>query len=196
MPSTATATSSSSPRWDSWIDSGPAGLDPCPSRRSSLLLAERNPEMRALLAFVLRRDGHEVVAVADGGELLEALAARSLAEPPDPRFREFDAILSAQDIRGIPGLAVLAGLRARGRTTPFVLMTPDPHVQAHARRLGAVILDQPLSVRTIRSSLQEAASLAASARAKMIASVSVGTRVTMDRDGSEIRVPVASVAAS
>jgi CheY-like chemotaxis protein len=149
-----------------------------------------------LLAFVLRRDGHEVVAVADGGELLEALAARSLAEPPDPRFREFDAILSAQDIRGIPGLAVLAGLRARGRTTPFVLMTPDPHVQAHARRLGAVILDQPLSVRTIRSSLQEAASLAASARAKMIASVSVGTRVTMDRDGSEIRVPVASVAAS
>jgi CheY-like chemotaxis protein len=165
--------------------------------------------MRALLSFVLRREGHEVVAVADGGELLEALAARWLAEPPDPRLREFDAILSAQDIRGIPGLAVLAGLRARGCTTAFVLMTPDPHVQAHARRLGAVILDQPLSVRTIRSSLREAASLAGTlaarlagsataasgANAKMIASLCAGARVTMDRDGSEIRVPGASVAA-
>ena len=192
MPSTATATSSSSPRRDSWIDSGPAGLDPCPFRRSCLLLAERNQELRALLAFVLRRDGHEVVSAADGGEVLEALAARSVAEPPDPRLREFDAILSAHDLLGIPGLALLAGLRARGCTTPFVLMTPDPHVQAHARRLGAVVLDQPLSVRTIRSSLHEAARLAT----KMIASLAAGTRVTMDRDGSEIRVPGASVAAS
>jgi CheY-like chemotaxis protein len=190
MPSTAT--SSSSLRWDSWIDSGPAGLDPRPFRRSSLLLAERNQEMRALLAFVLRREGHEVVAVADGGELLEALAARSVPDPHDPRLREFDAILSAQDIPGIPGLAILAGLRARGCTTPFVLMTADPHVQAHARRLGAVILDQPLSVRTIRSSLQEAAGLAV----RMIASLGGGTRVTMDRDGAEIRVPGAAVAAS
>lgn len=144
----------------SWGGVELAGEDVLPGGASSLLLAEQNHEMRALLTFVLRRDGHQVVGATDGGELLEALAARWEVGPGSARPRDFDAIISAEDIPGIPGLAVLAGLRARGCATPFVLMTPDPLVQAHARRLGAVILDRPLSVRTIRRSLHQAAEVA------------------------------------
>ena len=136
--------------WEWDVDSGRV-------RRSSVLLAEWHRELRALLAFVLRRDGHHVVGAADGAEILEALAVRCGIDRYEAGpLRAFDLILSAHDMPGIPGLAVLAGLRARGQTTPFVLMTPDPCVQAHARRLGAVILDRPLSIGTIRRSLHQA----------------------------------------
>jgi CheY-like chemotaxis protein len=117
-----------------------------------ILLAESDPQMRRLLAAVLRSDGHEVVEAADGAELLEAIASLII----DGDKHQFDLIIAAQGIPGIPGLSVLSGLRARGRTTPFVLMTDNPGVQAHARRLGGVVLDKPLNVERIRSAVRNA----------------------------------------
>ncbi len=51
---------------------------------------------------------------------------------------------------GLEGLTVLAGLRARGVSTPFVLITADPDIQARTRRLGGVVLDQPFNTQAIR----------------------------------------------
>ena len=50
-----------------------------------VLLAEDDRSLRRLLAVILRREGHDVVEVGDGAELLEAMAA-SLVDPRMPPF--------------------------------------------------------------------------------------------------------------
>ena len=117
-----------------------------------ILLGEDNETMRRLVGFVLRSDGHTLAEARDGAELLEVLAS-SLTGGPEARL---DAIVSEQSLPGIEGLTILAGLRARGLPTPFVLITADPEVQARARRFGAVVLDQPFNTQAIRDAVTEA----------------------------------------
>ncbi|HVX95841.1 MAG TPA: response regulator [Polyangia bacterium] len=128
--------------------------DTDPQRAAPLrvLLAEDNDTMRRLLGFVLRSDGHAIVEARDGAELLEKLAASLTAGPEEA----MDAIVSEQSLPGLEGLTILAGLRARGLATPFVLITADPEVQVRARRLGGVVLDQPFNTRAIRDAVTEA----------------------------------------
>jgi CheY-like chemotaxis protein len=114
-----------------------------------ILLAEDNETMRRLLGFVLRADGHELAEARDGAELLEALAS-SLLAGPDGRF---DAIVAEQSLPGIEGLTVLAGLRARGVSTPFILITANADIQSRVRRLGGVVLDQPFNTQAIREAV-------------------------------------------
>jgi CheY-like chemotaxis protein len=120
-----------------------------------ILIADADAEMRRLLALVLRTDGHDIVEVSEGSALLEAIASLVIdgAHP-------FDVIMSAQAIPGLPGVSVLAGLRSRGRRTPFVLMTGNPVVQAQATRLGAVVLDRPFDAEAIRRAVRRADALA------------------------------------
>jgi CheY-like chemotaxis protein len=117
-----------------------------------ILLAEDNETMLRLLGFVLRSDGHALAEARDGTELLEALAASLLGEPAE----RFDAIVSEQSLPGIDGLTILAGLRARGLPTPFVLITADPAVRSRAQRLGGVVLDQPFNTQAIRDAVMAA----------------------------------------
>jgi CheY-like chemotaxis protein len=143
---------------------------PAPANDSTsplrILLGEDNETMRRLVGFVLRSDGHALTEARDGAELLEVLAS-SLLAGPDARL---DAIVSEQSLPGIEGLTILAGLRARGLPTPFVLITADPDVQTRARRLGAVVLDQPFNTQAIRDAVTEAS--AASTRTSRIPSTS------------------------
>jgi CheY-like chemotaxis protein len=120
-------------------------------RSLRILLAEDNHELRRLLSFVLRREGHDVVEAHDGSQLLEALAF-SIVEGGG---QNFDVVICEQSLPGIPGLSVLAGLRARDRAMPFILITANPEVQGQARRLGAVVLDRPLTVGAIRRAVQK-----------------------------------------
>jgi CheY-like chemotaxis protein len=119
-----------------------------------ILLADGDRDLRRLVSLVLRSDGHEIVEAADGRELLEAIA--SLVIDGD---RLFDVIVAAQAIPGLPGVSVLSGLRARGRRTPFVLMSGNPVVQGQARRLGAIVLDRPFDANAIRRAVQQADAL-------------------------------------
>jgi CheY-like chemotaxis protein len=126
-----------------------AGLadDEAPLR---ILLAEDDREMRRLLSLILHRDGHEIVETRDAGELLEALASTLIEPGPRP----FDLIVCEQSLPGIPGLTVLAGLRSRGCSTPFVLITGDEAVGEHARRLDGIVLDHPFNVEAIRLAIR------------------------------------------
>jgi len=123
-------------------------------RALRILLAEGDPELRRLVALALTSDGHAVVEAADGSALLEAIAPLVI----DGR-RSFDVIVSAQAIPGLPGVSVLAGLRSRGRRTPFVLMTGNPLVQGQAQRLGAVVLDRPFDQESICRAVERADAL-------------------------------------
>lgn len=128
-----------------------AGPAPAPRAPMRILLADPDRELRRLVALVLRRDGHYVVEAMNGSELLEAIASLVI-----DGARPFDLIVAAQAIPGISGVSVLAGLRGRGRRTPFVLMTGNPVVQTQAARLGAIVLDRPFDAAAIRSAVERA----------------------------------------
>ena len=110
-----------------------------------------------MLALVLRRDGHQVVEACDAGELLEALASSWIESDGSAPI---DLVICEQALPGLEGLTVLAGLRSRDRTTPFILMTGDEEVQRRARRLRAVVLDNPFNVAAIRAATQQSGDLA------------------------------------
>ncbi|HXJ22262.1 MAG TPA: response regulator [Polyangia bacterium] len=115
-----------------------------------ILLAEGDGELRRLLSQALERDGHQVVSVRDGGALLEELAA-TIVERTRPQF---DLVICEQGLPGIQGMTVLSGLRARDNEIRFVLICADPVMQERARRLGGVVLDQPVDAEAVRGAVR------------------------------------------
>jgi len=115
-----------------------------------VVVAEDDPEMRALVVSALRKYGHEVVEVNDGGRLLVWIA------------REFTAVgspcavdLIVSDIR-MPvctGLQIVQSLRAAQWEIPVILMTafPDLETRALALAMDALVLDKPFLMSDLRA---------------------------------------------
>ncbi|MGH7283424.1 MAG: response regulator transcription factor [Polyangiaceae bacterium] len=120
---------------------------PARARPARILVAEDDLEMRRLVVESLQADGHEAVDVMDGGQLLVQLTSfdRLVAEPID---------LIVTDIRmpAPSGLEIVQTLREAEWKTPIVIMTAfgDPETRARARSLGAVLLEKPFKMRTLR----------------------------------------------
>jgi DNA-binding response OmpR family regulator len=124
--------------------------------RPRLLLAEDDREMRQLLASALRRDGYEVIEVADGFQLFEWIGRAWLGDD------ELNAVaLVVTDIRmpGFSGLDVLAELRQAGFETPVILITGFGDHETHALGLklgAAAVLDKPFDLSDLRRCVHEA----------------------------------------
>jgi DNA-binding response OmpR family regulator len=124
--------------------------------RPRLLLAEDDREMRQLLASTLRRDGYEVIEVADGFQLFEWIGRAWLGD------EELSAVaLVVTDIRmpGFSGLDVLAELRQAGFETPVILITAFGDHETHALGLklgAAAVLDKPFDLSDLRRCVHEA----------------------------------------
>jgi two-component system response regulator (stage 0 sporulation protein F) len=114
-----------------------------PPGRLSVLLAEDDADLRAMLSMVLRNEGHRVTEFSNGGDL-EAYLQNVLPEGPPggpPLFVVADQRLPERD-----GLTVMRIMEERGCRPPFILMTAfaDPQTRAAARRMGATaVLDKP-----------------------------------------------------
>lgn len=116
-----------------------------PEHEARVLLAEDDPDMRALLARALRRIGYSVVEVQDGLALLQ----RVRSGLDDEHDVAPDLIISDIRMPGCSGLEVLAGLRACDWAMPVILITAfgDEAAHAEARRLGAaLLLDKPFDL--------------------------------------------------
>ncbi len=74
----------------------------CPAR---LLLAEDDLELRELLAYVLRADGHDVTEARDGNELL-AILSKGLERGHEP----FALVVSDVRMPGLTAFDVLTHL--------------------------------------------------------------------------------------
>lgn len=127
---------------------GPDAFSEAPTGRPPrVLVADDNLEMRRLLATALRRDGCEVQEAASGGAALTWLAKAMAVE------RLPDLIVSDVRMPGVSGLEILSGLRARGWTTPFILITAfgDAEVHRAGQRLGATdVVDKPFDLSFFR----------------------------------------------
>ena len=134
-------------------DGQPTRRDGTP-RPAHILVAEDDCELRELVVESLRKDGHEVVDVADGCQLLMRITNRYRLRPhPDP----IDLIVSDIRMPVVNGLDIAQGLRDAHWKTPLVLITAfsDPETQARADELGAVLLDKPFKMSALRLSVSE-----------------------------------------
>ncbi|NTX06217.1 response regulator [Myxococcus sp. CA051A] len=120
-------------------------LDPERGQRPRVLVAEDQPEMRALLRRALKRQGYEVVEAADGPGLVKAIIDGLLAD----QTQVPDLIITDVRMPGYSGLEVVARLRREGWTTPVILITAFGDAQLHrdAELLGAArVLDKPFAM--------------------------------------------------
>jgi CheY-like chemotaxis protein len=100
--------------------------------RPRVFVVDDQPFVRLAVRMALVREGYDVVELADGQALLDALATT----------RAPDLILSDECMPRLRGLEALARLRRDGVEVPFVLMSGslDQELAAEARRLGATAL--------------------------------------------------------
>jgi DNA-binding NtrC family response regulator len=105
-----------------------SGTSKTPISKGTILVAEDETAVRESLAEVLRDEGYEVSAVADGTAALAALSAQ-----------EFDLVLSDIRMPGVDGLGVLRHAREISPQTLVLLMTAHATVETavEAIRRGA-----------------------------------------------------------
>lgn len=119
--------------------------------RRRVLVAEDDPSLRRLIVTVLEQAGYDVVAAADGVELLAQVEELVSAQhAPSDSF----VIVTDVNMPKLTGLDVLAVLRCAFARTPVVLITAfgDAETRAEARELGAVtVLDKPFDLDALRS---------------------------------------------
>jgi DNA-binding response OmpR family regulator len=121
------------------------------ARTLSILLAEDDPNLRAMLAIILRREGHRVIELRNGAELrdrLEVFYARGQAAPAN--------LLIISDLRmpEADGLSLVRATRARGHEPPFIILTAfgSPEVHAAAQAMGVLkVLDKPFDFDELRA---------------------------------------------
>ncbi|MCE9672233.1 response regulator [Myxococcus stipitatus] len=132
--------------WEEQAGARPWPLPPLArGTRPRVLLAEDQPEMRALMRGALRRRGYDVVEATDGPGLVQAIIDGLLAS----QTQVPDLIVTDVRMPGYSGLEVVARLRREGWTTPVILITAFGDAQLHqeAELLGAArVLDKPFAM--------------------------------------------------
>lgn len=117
-----------------------------------ILLAEDDRELRNMIARHLRRHRYEVVEARDGTSALTRLG--------DAICRcgssYFDILVSDIRMPGHTGLDLLSELRRCDWTMPVVLISAFGSAETHAdaRRLGAVMVDKPIDLDVLTSTIE------------------------------------------
>jgi PAS domain S-box-containing protein len=133
-------------------------------RRGRVVLADDNADMRAYIKRVLEEGGHEVAAVANGRQALDAVrAAAGAGALPD-------LVLSDVMMPELDGFALLAALRADPATSAVVMMLLSARAGEEARLEGLNAgaddyLVKPFGARELRARVDGAVNLARQRRA-------------------------------
>lgn len=131
------------------------------ARRTRVILAEDDPDVREGAAQLLRRVGFEVTTAASGTELLEKLAGRLLR---DGDGRSADVIVTDVRMPGFNGLRVVEGLRAAGWQQPVVVITAfaDAALRERVGRLpSTALLAKPFAPEALEAAVAFAVPMSA-----------------------------------
>lgn len=131
------------------VPSAPALLRSCKTApvstasRPVVFLAEDDPELRRLLRESLSDAGFDVLAAANGHEMLNLMTAASRGEVAQPNAFVMDVRMPK-----CSGIDVLVALRLAEWEQPVVIITafgdPALHAEAVGRR-ASIVLDKPFS---------------------------------------------------
>lgn len=127
--------------------------------RPLVFLAEDDLDLRAIMCAMLRREGFDVSAAADGADLLSLLSAAARGEVRSP-----DALVLDVRMPGHGGDEIVGALRRAGWTQPIVLMTgfANATTRARAEEEGAsAIVDKPIDARALAELLIELMTISA-----------------------------------
>jgi len=119
-------------------------------RKHRLLIGEANPALREYLLAVLGADGHEVVVMASGVDLMDTLA---VSLHPELGSGHFDLVISEARMLGAEQARMLRTFGDRAEVPPFVLTTVyrDKGLQVKAKQFGALaVLEKPLDIDELR----------------------------------------------
>ena len=119
------------------------------------LVIDDEPLIRELFVEFLQILGYEADAVVDGSEALAHF---------DPLVHEL--VITDFLMPGLTGLDVAEAIRARGHTTPIVMISghAEPDVQRRAVQAGLRFLRKPVSLAQFEAAIAEALEPAAAAR--------------------------------
>ena len=120
----------------------------------TVLVADDDDDMRALMVATLKRDGYKVVEAKDGGELLERLR-----DAYDETGERFDIVVTDVRMPRLSGLGVLQELKRARMHLPVIVVTVfgDDSMHIVARRLGAIgVLRKPFDVDDFRTAVMNA----------------------------------------
>jgi DNA-binding NtrC family response regulator len=115
------------------------------AEKARILVAEDDDLTLELLTTVLRGAGHDVTAVADGREALDALARET-----------FDLVVGDVQMPRASGLEILEALNARATETPLILVTAyaNPGAAMDAISRGAAdYLAKPVDVIALKTTV-------------------------------------------
>jgi CheY-like chemotaxis protein len=116
-----------------------------------VLVAEDHEALREMLVMLLRADGHEVVEVANGFDLVDSMV---VASDPELGSGNFDLVISDVRMPGMSGLSAFSSLDYCGGLPPVVFITAfgDEQVHEQAQKLGALaVFDKPLDFDDLRA---------------------------------------------
>jgi CheY-like chemotaxis protein len=112
-----------------------------------ILIAEDDDAVREFVARALALQGHEVTAVVDGGQALEALADAS-----------FDLLLTDIVMPGLDGIALALKVAKERPDMPVLLMTGYAAERQRAHNLDALIcrvLLKPFTLKEVCGAVAE-----------------------------------------
>jgi CheY-like chemotaxis protein len=119
-------------------------------RRHRLLVAEDDRAFREMMVSLLRSDGHEVIEVANGFDLLDTI---EVSLDPDLGSDKFDLVISDIRMPGMTGLRVFTQVGYGPNIPPVVFITAfgDEELHEQAHHAGALaVLDKPLNIDELR----------------------------------------------
>jgi CheY-like chemotaxis protein len=131
-----------------------SSIEPTPARRSCVVLAEDDREMRMLVATTLRHAGWDVIEAVDGVDLLDCVAW--VVESRD----DWTECVLVSDIRmpAMGGLEVVGHLRGMGWRGRIILITAFGDQETHDRALAlgaSAVLDKPFELETLCAAIEQ-----------------------------------------
>jgi DNA-binding response OmpR family regulator len=122
-----------------------------------LVIADDDPDMRALVRLALEQQYPDAHEVADGRDLFWYLL-RSRFAPRGEQLRDL-VIVADVCMPEYDCLDVLDAWQDGNSDAPIVIITGlvDEEVRARAARLGATVLQKPFSCKSLRAALDGAA---------------------------------------
>jgi two-component system response regulator (stage 0 sporulation protein F) len=132
-------------------EEGPTGVNRATLCSARVIVVDDDDDMRRLITSALRGDGHDVIEAASGVDALGRITSMALAGLGYP-----DVIVTDIRMRGVNGLALIAGLRVAGCASPVVVMTAfaSAAFRDNAERLGAAaFFSKPFDIDDLRTTV-------------------------------------------